>query len=77
MSTSMTFARVSYVGGAHGEDGGGRIVPLLLIILVLLLIGGGGLLVFVVKSFVAAGIVGIILLGLLIYMLVGRGRSTA
>ncbi|MFN8557619.1 MAG: DUF3309 domain-containing protein [Dehalococcoidia bacterium] len=51
-------------------------MALILVILILLLIGGTGLLVFVVKSFVAAGIVGIVLLALLIYLLLGRSRTT-
>ena len=41
----------------------------LLIILIILLLGWTGLLVFVVKSFVAAGVLGIIALALLIYLL--------
>jgi hypothetical protein len=45
-------------------------MALLLILLLILLIGGTGLLAFIVKSFIAAGIVGIIALALLIYLLV-------
>jgi hypothetical protein len=50
-------------------------MALLIVILILLLLGGTGLLVFVVKSFLAAGILGIILLALLIYVLIGRPRA--
>lgn len=50
-------------------------MALLLIILIILLVGGTGLLAFVVKSFLAAGLVGIILLALLIYVLLGRSRT--
>lgn len=50
-------------------------MALILVILILLLVGGTGLLAFVVKSFLAAGIVGIILLALIIYLLVGRTRT--
>ena len=50
-------------------------VVLLLIILLILLVGGTGLLAFLVKSFIAAGIVGIIALALLVWLLLGAGRS--
>ena len=50
-------------------------MALLIVILILLLVGGTGLLAFVVKSFLAAGIVGVILLALLIYVLLGRLRA--
>jgi hypothetical protein len=51
-------------------------VALLLIILIILLVGGTGLLAFVVESFVAAGLVGVLALVLLVVLLAGR-RSTA
>ena len=47
-------------------------MALLLIILIILLLGGTGLLVFVVQSFLAAGVLGIIALALLIYLLLNR-----
>jgi hypothetical protein len=50
-------------------------VALLLIILVVLLIGGAGLLVFIIKSFVAAGLLGIIALALLVWLLLGHARA--
>jgi hypothetical protein len=52
-------------------------MALLLVILIILLIGGTGLLAFIVKSFIAAGIIGIIALALLIYLLLGVPRRTA
>lgn len=51
-------------------------MALLLIILILLLVGGTGLLAFVVKSFIAAGIIGIVALALIIALLL-RPRATA
>ena len=51
-------------------------MALLLVILILLLVGGTGLLAFVVQSFVAAGILGIIALALIIFLLIG-GSSRA
>jgi len=59
--------------GAERENG----MALILAILIILLIGGAGLLTFIVKSFVAAGILGIIALALIIYVLVGSGRRAA
>lgn len=47
-------------------------MALLVVILILLLIGGVGLLTFIVKSFLAAGILGVVLLALLIYVLLIR-----
>lgn len=44
-------------------------MALLLVVLIILLVGGTGLLAFVVKSFVAAGIVGILLLALIVAVL--------
>ena len=49
-------------------------MALLLVIIVVLLIGGAGLLGFIVKSFIAAGIIGIIALVLIIYVLLGPMR---
>jgi hypothetical protein len=51
-------------------------MALVLVILILLLVGGTGLLAFVVKSFIAAGIIGIIALALIIALLL-RPRATA
>jgi hypothetical protein len=51
-------------------------MALLLIILLILLIGGAGLLTFIVKSFVAAGILGIIALAVIIALLL-RPRAAA
>jgi hypothetical protein len=48
---------------------------LLLIILLILLIGGAGLLGFIIKSFIAAGVLGILALALLIWLLVGPSRA--
>ena len=48
---------------------------LLLIILLILLVGGAGLLGFIVKSFIAAGILGIIALAVLIWLLIGPARA--
>jgi hypothetical protein len=48
---------------------------LLLIILLVLLVGGAGLLGFIVKSFLAAGLLGIVALALLIWLLVGPARA--
>ncbi len=50
-------------------------MALLLVILIVLLIGGAGLLAFVVKSFLAAGLVGVLLLALIIFALL-RPRAT-
>jgi hypothetical protein len=50
-------------------------MALLLVLLILLLVGGTGLLAFVVKSFLAAGIVGVILLALLVYVLLARPHT--
>ena len=50
-------------------------MALLLIILIILLLGGVGLLTFIVKSFIAAGILGIIALALIIYLLLGPRRA--
>lgn len=52
-------------------------MALLLAILLIILIGGTGLLAFVVKSFIAAGLVGIIALALVIYLLAGGTRRAA
>jgi hypothetical protein len=51
-------------------------VALLLIILLILLIGGGGLLIFLVKSVLAFGIVGVLVLAVIIALLL-RPRGTA
>jgi hypothetical protein len=48
---------------------------LLLVILIVLLIGGAGLLAFLVKSILAAGLLGILAIVLLIWLLIGRARS--
>jgi hypothetical protein len=60
-----------------GIDAGAMEAPvaLLLIILIILLLGGAGLLTFIVKSFIAAGIVGIIALALIIYLLLVPRRA--
>jgi hypothetical protein len=50
-------------------------VVLLLVILLILLVGGAGLLGFIVKSFIAAGLIGILALALLIWLLVGPARA--
>lgn len=50
-------------------------MALLLIILIILLIGGGALLGFIVKSFIAFGVLGIIALALIIYLLLGPSRA--
>jgi hypothetical protein len=50
-------------------------VALLLIIVIILLIGGAGLLGLIVKSFVAAGLLGIVALGALIWLLLGPARA--
>ena len=47
-------------------------MALLLLILIILLLGGVGLLTFIVESFIAAGVLGIIALALLIYLLLNR-----
>ena len=52
-------------------------MALILAILIVILIGGVGLLTFIVKSFIAAGILGIIALALIIYLLIGSGRRSA
>jgi hypothetical protein len=54
---------------------GGKNMALLLIILLILLVGGAGLLGFIVKSFVAAGLLGILALALLVWLLVGPARA--
>jgi hypothetical protein len=50
-------------------------VALLLIILIILLVGGAGILGLIVKSFLAAGLLGVIALAVIIWMLVGRSRA--
>ncbi|MGI8549691.1 MAG: DUF3309 domain-containing protein [Dehalococcoidia bacterium] len=50
-------------------------MPLLLIILIILLVGGVGFLAFIVKTILGAGIIGIILLAVIIYLLLGRSRA--
>jgi hypothetical protein len=49
-------------------------VVLLLIILIILLVGGAALLGAIVKTFIGAGILGIIALALLIWLLLGPSR---
>jgi hypothetical protein len=51
-------------------------MALLLIILLILLIGGAGLLTFIVESFIAAGILGILALAVVIVLLL-RPRAVA
>jgi hypothetical protein len=48
---------------------------LLLVILLILLVGGAALLGAIVKTFIGAGILGIIALALLIWLLVGPART--
>ena len=48
------------------------VVAPLILILIILLVGGVGLLTFIVESFIAAGILGVIALALLIYLLLNR-----
>ncbi|HZU76847.1 MAG TPA: DUF3309 domain-containing protein [Dehalococcoidia bacterium] len=50
---------------------------LLLVILLVLLVGGVGLLAFIVKSFIAAGILGILALAVLIALLLGPVRGSS
>ena len=49
-------------------------MALLLIVLIILLLGGGALLGFILKSFIAFGLLGIIALAVIIWMLVGGPR---
>ncbi len=48
---------------------------LLLVILLILLLGGAALLGAIVKTFIGAGILGILALAVLIWLLIGPARS--
>ena len=50
-------------------------MALLLIILLIVLVGGAGLLGFIVKSFIAAGLLGILALAVLIWLLASPLRA--
>jgi hypothetical protein len=72
-------ARIALSGrGATGSKGKGRgdtDMNLLLILVLILLIGGAAILWLIVKSILAAGLLGIVAITVLIWFLVGRARA--